>query len=232
MGAVKNSQMARCARNVQRGGLARDHIRNVFWKAEQQTKMKTHQQQISVILSTLAPRSQLVFGLLTADRLRCCCFVACDGSSEWKTFASILDQCFLMACRDRLDLSAIEDAITTLHEACPESGTHSQAQGQNSFLCLIQALRLVSGEGLDSIEGIINSIVDALDNYAFFVRRAITGEKTSPESYPLMEREMECQLDDLSFVSKNSDFTQMELNERRILNLQFVIPPAVGWSVS
>ncbi len=190
--------------------------------------MNEHRARVAMLLRDLDSRAKLLFGLLMADRLRGCCFVACHKSGVFHSYASTIERLFEMTYEQgNIDIDIICKDIEALQELVPEGGEPLEVQGQSSVICLLESLRLASSEDLDAANDLVNSMIDALDNFAFFVRRSITGQSVSPNDYMLLQRELQREIDDLEFVS-NSTILQVDIIERRVENQQFAIPIAVG----
>jgi hypothetical protein len=90
----------------------------------------------------------------------------------------------------------------------------------------LESAKLLTNPDTESIEAVVNAVVDALDNYAFFVQRLVTGELSSPDDYLLLKRELGKQWADLQFVASDPSAEAVRL--WRIENLQFAVPVAVG----
>lgn len=207
----------------------RQDFSNFIWPIKPETNMNNHRILVTKLLSSCDSRSRLLFGALTSERLRSCCFIACGAGELWDLYTSTIDDCFhSITSNTDLDKKVIEAAKVALKNFVPTGGEHLQAQGQASVVCLIESLRFVLDEGEEGAEANVNSVVDALDNYTFYMYRAITGKAVSPDDYLLLHRELQRQLDDISFSVNNKKLSEMDVTNRRIENCQFMIPVAVG----
>ena len=123
-------------------------------------------------------------------------------------------------------IESFDELISSLEEIVPEGGEPLQVQGQCAVVCLLESVKLLTHPDTERIEAVVNAVVDALDNYTFFARRLITGDLSSPDEYPLLNRELEKQEADLQFVA--GDPSAEAVRQWRIENLQFAVPAAVG----
>jgi len=190
--------------------------------------MKKHRQYISEALASCNGAARILFGLLATERLRACCCVAEADSYAWSCFASILDDAFAVILDPQLSDSRLVDWIAQLEKNVPHGGEPLQVQGQSAILCLIGSLRLFDSNDSEASESVINAIVDALDNYTFYIQRFVARDTSSPENYALLQRELSRQLEDVNFVRTYNVLTLAKLIQRRMENFQFAVPVAVG----
>ena len=188
--------------------------------------MKYHQQQIIKALKECSGLNRGLFGLFATERLHACCWAAHANSHIWPIFSRTLDYGF------RVDFASTShdhliEMIKQLESIVPEGGEPLQVQGQSAIICLLEGLRLIIEFDEQIVEGIINAVIDVLDNYVFYVQRMVAGEMISPENYLLLERELRKQLEDVEFI-KTTPSTE-NIRKWRIENLQFAAPVAVGF---
>jgi hypothetical protein len=184
--------------------------------------MKEHRQAVISQLGGLTGPARALFGLFAAERLRGCCWVAHHGTKVWETFTESLEKAFCLLEH----IESFDELISSLEEIVPEGGGPLQVQGQCAVVCLLESVKLLTHPDTERIEAVVNAVVDALDNYTFFARRLITGDLSSPDEYPLLNRELEKQEADLQFVA--GDPSAEAVRQWRIENLQFAVPAAVG----
>jgi len=121
----------------------------------------------------------------------------------------------------------VPSAIQDLEAILPTGGEPLFVQGQSAIICLLSALEICSNGHRLSVSDSVNAIIDAIDNYDFFIRRRLKNDNSSPANYTLLQREVGRQLSDVAFVKMQDRLNRVELIEYRYENLQFAVPIAV-----
>lgn len=189
--------------------------------------MKNHRKNIVSSLRNSSRVTRVLFGLFATERLRVCCWVAHSGTEIWHKYLFALEQGFSMVLnKTEKNNSEIQILIDELQDLVPDGGEPLRVQGQSSVVCLIETLMLFLEYDEQSVETLINSMADALDNYFFYIHRIISGDLISPGNYYLLDRELKKQLDDIDFLDKSPTLEKIE--HWRIENLEYSVPVAVG----
>ena len=191
--------------------------------------MKQHRQIIRDSLSNCTPCGRALFALLCAERLRSCCRVYQNTTSlPVAAYFDDLDAGFASLLKKKnLSPEASNLAVERLDACVPEGGDPLSVQAQSGVVCLMEALRLLAGGEVEGCIEVVNAIVDALDNYHFFIRRRLCGDTTSPDDYILLRRESDRQLADVRTAKTFDQLSESDLVALRIENLQFAVPVAV-----
>ena len=139
---------------------------------------------------------------------------------------------FKAAMNNVLDGIPMDLAAQQLEDVIPhsdEGGSPLSVQAQAAILCTLCAVRILAGErGDEVIVEAANSVVDALDNYTFFIAETISGRTDSPDDYELLGRECARQLQDCEFLCHGGVHDLSALLKWRIENRQYAVPPAVS----
>src|SRR5262249_45203030 len=133
----------------------------------------------------------------------------------------------LLSAHGRPDPNVVASTLQELEANVPNGGEPLAVQAQSANLCLMTAFQILADTGQATVVDAANAIIDAADNYEFFVRRRLKNDTQSPTDYPLLTREIDRQLADAVFVRGYERLPPLALVEHRIENLQYVIPPAV-----
>lgn len=191
-------------------------------------KLQLHQEEIANGLSRSSPTVRAFFAFLCAERLRGCCWAYQASTGVcFAPFFQGIDAFFEMLLSARLADLNWRTARSPLEEILPKGGEPLPVQAQSGVICFLTALDLLGNGGRTSITDAVRAVIDALDNYDFFIRRRIRNDTQSPGDFPLLLREMDRQLADMELLKNYESLERPALIERRIENLQFAIPPAV-----
>jgi hypothetical protein len=211
------------------------HCHNVtqFWQAKQEEEVKAHRAELTKRMKDCSKKAQALFCLACAERL-----IGCAWCFEQQTGASLggffrwLDTLFVAVASDELGEISLQRAASELEEVIP-SGDHDgsplHVQAQSAVLCALNALSILVGptDRAPVIEA-ANSVVDALDNYTYFVGEELANRTDSPENYELLQREIAKQLRDCELLRREVELTKGRILEWRIENRQYAVPAAVG----
>jgi len=191
--------------------------------------MKAHRQHILDKLSDCDGRARAMFALLCAERLRSCCWAlqAGHGAHLGACFTH-MDALFeLLQSHQAPDPAMLRATFEEIEPIVPGGGEPLCVQAQSGVICLLGAIEAFAGRTRVTITDVVNAIVDALNNYEFFIRRRIMNDTSSPTEYPLLQREIERQLADVAFVRGLEQSDKSRVVEYRLENLQFTVPLAV-----
>lgn len=192
-------------------------------------KIETHRQKILHELAACDGREKAIFALLSAERLRSCCW-AHEVASKIKltTFFEEVENLFNLFINGTLpEKNACNRVAQLLESLVPEGGEPLSVQAQSGVICLVTAFDMLANGGRTKMTDAINATIDASDNYEFFVRRKVKKDEHSPANHPLLLRELDRQILDAEFAKRSRSLQASAIIEYRIENLQFVIPPAV-----
>lgn len=191
--------------------------------------MNDHRNLLHSKMSTCSHKAKALFALLCAERLRSCCWAFhCKQPFEYALFTQWNDLVFRALSEAGEPVSQqFYDGIAEIESIVPEGGEPLAVQAQSGVVCLLSSLELLCGESSERVVAASNAVVDALDNYVFFTRRRISNDRSSPNQYALLSREIDRQLHDLLIAETFEDRTEVELSEIRIENFQYAIPIAV-----
>ena len=190
--------------------------------------MIAHRQQLSDELQNCSQRAKSLFALLCAERLRGCCWAYQESCSlNLEVFFQWNEALFEILLKDKqLDIATLRQGQQDVEAIMPSGGEPLEVQAQSGVLCLLIAMELLVDENLSAVDA-ANYIIDAVDNYDFFIRRRLTGETSSPSTHLLLEREISRQNADVSFVKMYDHIERSERISYRIENLHFAVPIAV-----
>jgi hypothetical protein len=190
--------------------------------------LQLHQQQIASGLSASSSTARAFFAVLSAERLRGCCWAYQASSGiDLAPFFQGIDSSFEMLFNKCPADRNMEGIIRKLEEIVPKGGEPLFVQAQSGVICLLTALDILADGARTSISDVVRATIDALDNYEFSVRRRIKNDMQSPGDFPLLLRELEREIADVKFLGNYEVRGRPSLIERRLENLQFAIPPAV-----
>ncbi len=191
--------------------------------------MKLHSQTISQELLHSTPRAKALFAFLCAERLRGCCWAyqAIKGISLKAFFHEIEDLFELLLRQNVPNVAALEARIKQLEAIMPTGEDSLSVQAQSGVICLVTGLDVLADGKRTGMEDAINAMVDALDNYEFFMRTKLKSDARNSTDYPLLAREIVRQLADAKFVKTYKPPANAALMDYRIENLQYAVPPAV-----
>lgn len=196
---------------------------------KQETKMKRHRQRLLDDLQGYTPSACALFALLCAERLRGCCWAFQEAEkSDMSPYFDWTEELFqLLIRRVEPNGSRLKDMVRHLEGIVPSGGEPLAVQAQSGMLSLLAAGEILISQNSSGVIDAANSIVDALDNYDFFVRRRLKNDMSSPTDYPLLQREMNRQLADVAFVQLWDQGKSSDPIDYRVENLQFAVPIAV-----
>ncbi len=185
--------------------------------------LKEHCERVSGLLASASEDNRQLFVALAADRLRGCVWISSFGAPLWNVFENALGSLWgALQSGHALDSGDVERILKQMDAHFPPGGEPLAAQLQSAFICLTAGLT-------SEIGVVINALVDALDNYRFYVDRSLTGRLDSPENYPGLTREYEYQIGLAARLSGGKALTADELKQLRVSNSEYAITPAVGW---
>lgn len=190
-----------------------------------------NQDDIGNRLSTLSADGQVFFSFLCAERLVACCWAFSQKESyDISIYSEACETVFaFLSTGVAVDLQKQDELITRLEEAIPHSddfGYPLAVQAQSGMLALLYCLkRWRNGASVD-VGQASGSVVDALDNYEFFVHEILEGAAESPTEYPLLDRELQWQNETISLLSRETLSGSAALAVR-VLNRSYIVPPAV-----
>lgn len=151
------------------------------------------------------------------------------GSGTWPLFASVLDSAFTAIVQRELSPKMCAEWKVQLEDEIPQGDQALDTQGQSAFICLIGSLDLLIEKDIEDIDLVVNALVDALDNYVYFINKQLVAiDSDGADDYVLMQREYLRQLDDAVFVGAFDMLAREEIICRRVENFQFAVPVAVG----
>jgi len=185
-------------------------------------------------LEKLDQRSQVFFALLCAERLRGCCWALQQRFSDLD-YSPYFDGCELMFRSvqefERTDLTKIRELAGALEAIIPRSDEFGFAlgvQAQGGLLALLDTCQARMAPDVEAVVHAAQCTVDACDNYFFFIKNQILGDRESPPSnHPLLLREIERQEGDVSLLAELQATWGDEIARHRVRNLQYAIPIAV-----
>jgi hypothetical protein len=129
---------------------------------------------------------------------------------------------------DDMDLQVAAQQLEKLVPTSDEYGFPLAVQAQGAALCALSAVRILTGQSAaEAVVDAANSVVDALDNYTFFVSETIGRRTASPDDYELLGRERVRQIHDCEFLCHEVALTESSLLEWRLENRQYAVPAAV-----
>ncbi len=183
---------------------------------------------IKARLDVLEPRVQVCFGFLCSERLHNCCW------SFQKQYLDFDISAYFRGCKlveqwiqGQSMAAHIEQLIPQIESTVPNSdefGGPLAVQAQSGMLALLYTSQACLGAGrIDSAAG---AVVDALDNYDYFIRDQLQQPIINPNDYPLLQRELQWQNEQLDMLVQLADWSSA-LAALRFLNRQFMVPAAV-----
>jgi hypothetical protein len=193
--------------------------------------MKEHRAILSAQMSGSSQTSRALFCLACAERTHSCCwaFQKAHGVNV-EPFFRWLETLWGAIVEDSWEGVDLDDASKEIEAAVPRSdeyGSPLATQAQAGMLCVLAAVNALQGKNQGEVVEAANGVVDALDNFAFFVREQLSGQLESPQEYDLLRRELSRQLHDAHFLQTVSSCPKPKLVEWRIENRHYVVPIAV-----
>jgi hypothetical protein len=193
--------------------------------------MKEHRAILSAQMSGSSRMSRALFCLACAERAHGCCwaFQKAHGVSV-EPFFRWLETLWGAIAEDSWQGIDLDDASKEIEKAVPRSDEHGSplaTQAQAGLLCLLAAVSALQDKNQGEVIEAANSVVDALDNFVFFVRERLSGQLESPQEYDLLKRELSRQLYDAQFLQAIDSCPKPKLVEWRIENRQYAVPIAV-----
>ena len=181
-------------------------------------------------LAVLPSGAQVLFGLLCAERAVACCW-AFGKKEGWDVGAFYRGCDFVfehVSTESSMDPEQLNELVGELEDAIPHSdefGYPLATQAQSGMLALLYCLEFWKSGDLDNVVNAAGSVVDALDNYEYFVQKRLAGRAESPTEYELLDREIRWQIDCISTLAGETlpGYTL----SLRVRNRAYAIPPAV-----
>lgn len=194
--------------------------------------MNEHRAQLVEILDAGNVFENAFFVLLCAERLRACYWAHKQLKKNFYVdpfqWADIVFNA--LAEKKMISNDRAMEALEMLSVLVPVDGEPLSVQAQSGLQCLMLAIEMLAELDVNAsaITDASNWVIDALDNYAFFVRSELDNDFESPTSEdPLLVREIGHQIFSASLIGGSMIWDFPNLVKYRIWNLQFAVPIAV-----
>jgi hypothetical protein len=190
---------------------------------------RTHLKQ-TLMQSSIAERA--LFSFLCAERLHGCCWayaqIASYDSSAYIAGCNLLyDQLTQESVGDDIALKEMKKKVEASAISSDEDGSPLAVQAQSGVLTLLYAFDSLEDDSLESILRAASYVVEALDNYQYYVHKTLAGISHDPKEYLLLDREITWQRESLSMIMRDSQVTKTQALSLRLLNRSYLVPIAL-----